>query len=472
MVQVPRTVVDVLERRFTGLLAVSAIGVYVLVLVGTTTSLFDAGSSCSGWPTCNGGLLPGGEPMAILAWGHRLVGLLVGLVLIATVVASWYHGSKRVKMAVIGAALLYPIQTVLGAVLALQGGSSALSIVHLLIAMTIFSGVLIGLLWRLEEETVEPTTTPSTPTVHTPDPVPPDRPYSTNREPSTKTVLWAYFSLTKPRLWWLLSLVAVAAMALAAGPSLSMGTVVATITGGVLAIASSGTFNQVLERERDAAMDRTNDRPLVDGTISPRSATLFGFVLAAVSTLIFLRYVNALAAGLGLLAILFYSVVYTLVLKPRTDQNVVIGGAVGAFPALIGWAAVTDTIGVPAIVLGAVIFLWTPAHFYNLAILYKEDYANAGVPMLSVSRGDALTRRHILLYLGATMTAVVALGFVRQLSWGYVLAAVGFGSIFLWTALRLFEERSDRAAWRNFHASNAYLGVLLLAIVVDSMVFA
>lgn len=466
-----RGVVEALDRRLTALLATSAIGVYLLVLVGAGTSLLDAGTACSGWPTCAGGFLPPAGPMAIVAWGHRAVGLVVGLVLIATVVGTWLHASRRVAAVVAGAAVLYPVQTVVGAVIAVRGATPALAAVHLLVAITIFTGVLVGLLWRLEDETVRPTPSALPDMVEPPQTDRGEPPQTASRR-SLLHLASAYVSLTKPKLWWLLSLVAIASMALAAGPSLSIPLVVATVIGGVLAVAASGTFNQVFERNRDAEMRRTENRPLVDGTISPRAATLFGFVLVGASTFVFVRYVNVLAAVLGLLAIVFYSVIYTVVLKPRTDQNVVIGGAVGAFPALIGWAAVTRTIGLPAIVLGVVIFLWTPAHFYNLALMYKEDYARAGYPMLPVSRGEALTRRHILLYLGATMAAAVSLGMVERLSWSYVLAAFGLGGVFLWAVVRLFRERSNRAARVSFHAANAYLGALLLAIVIDSMLFA
>jgi len=197
----------------------------------------------------------------------------------------------------------------------------------------------------------------------------------------------AYVALTKPKLMWLLCLVALASMGLAAGTSLDPGTAVATLTGGVLSIGASGTFNNVLERDVDRHMDRTADRPVVQGRFHlvgpPRSVSCSRLHLSVCSSC----SSTPSAAALGLLAILFYSVVYTLVLKPHTTQNIVIGGVVGAFPALIGWAAVENTVGMPAIILGTVIFLWTPAHFYNLALAYREDYAAAGFPMLPVVRG-------------------------------------------------------------------------------------
>jgi len=490
-------IVDRLFGRFEvhlgSLLAASAIGVYVLVVVGATTSLLDAASACSTWPTCNGSLLPGSDPMAVLNWAHRVLGLLVGLLLIGTLGTAWASAGKRVRYVVTVAALLYPVQTILGARIALGGVTQPLAAVHLVVAIGIFTGILVGLLWYLERATVGPKTESAVSTVDVdPSGVPEASQYKTPEPGQSSTpeagqsqtpeatrsgteysrvdLLGAYVELTKPRLWWLLSLVAVAAMALAAGPALSFWNVAATISGGVLAIGASGTFNNVLEIDRDRRMDRTADRPLVDGTIPPSRAVAFGLALSVSSVFVFVLFVNVLAAALGLLAILFYSVVYTLLLKPHTDRNIVIGGAVGGFPALIGWAAVTNSIELPAVVLGTIVFLWTPAHFYNLALAYKEDYARADFPMLPISRNEAVTRRHIFLYLLATMAAAVALGTIRPLGWTYAVASIAVGALFLWAVIRLFRERTETAAFKTFHAANAYLGVLLLAIVVDAVI--
>lgn len=280
----------------------------------------------------------------------------------------------------------------------------------------------------------------------------------------------AYLQLTKPRLMWLLSLVALAGLALAGGPALDVPTVVATLFGGILAIGASGTFNNVLERDRDRRMRRTEDRPLATETVSISRAILFGCVLSIGSMIVFVAFVNVLAAALALLAILFYSVVYTLVLKPHTSQNVVIGGVVGAVPALIGWAAVTGTVGLPAVVLGAVIFLWTPAHFYNLALAYRADYARAGFPMRSVVDGERKTVRHVAWYFGATMLAVALLGVVSGFGLLYVGAALVPSVVFFRQTSRLYRNRTRSAALGTFHASNAYLGVLLVAIVLESLV--
>jgi len=274
----------------------------------------------------------------------------------------------------------------------------------------------------------------------------------------------------KPRLMWLLCLVAAAGMALAGGPGFTSRTVAATLAGGALSIGASGTFNHVLERDVDKRMQRTSDRPLATDLVPVPRALAFGGLLTVVSLGLFWS-VNPLTAALGLVAILFYSVVYTLVLKPNTVQNTVLGGAAGALPAMIGWAAVTGEVGGGGLLLAAVIFLWTPAHFYNLALAYKDDYERGGFPMMPVVHGETATRRHILWYLGATFVAAAVLALVADPLGGlYALVGVVLGAVFLWAVVRLHYEQTESAAFRAFHASNAYLGLLLFAVVFDALV--
>jgi len=257
-------------------------------------------------------------------------------------------------------------------------------------------------------------------------------------------------------------------MALAGGSGLTVSVLARTLAGGALAIGASGTFNHVLERDVDRRMQRTSDRPLAVDLVPVRNAIAFGLTLAAISIALFAS-INLLVAVLGLVAILFYSVVYTLLLKPNTVQNTVIGGAAGALPALIGWAAVTGEVGWGGLGLATVVFLWTPAHFYNLALAYKDDYEAGGFPMMPVVRGETTTRRHIIWYLGATLAAAAALATAARLDWLFVLTGVLLGGVFLWAVVRLHYERTESAAFRAFHASNAYLGGILLAIVVDAL---
>ncbi|MFC7177373.1 heme o synthase [Halosegnis marinus] len=448
--------------KFTTLLAGAVVGVYLLVVAGATAALADAAAACSTWPLC-----APDSTAALVALGHRAVATLVGILVVATAVVGWSDADTRVRAGLAVALALYAVQVGLGALVAVRGAAGAIPSVHLAVAVGLFAALSLALAWQLEAETGSDDAPTSAPEPDLADPADPDIAFDSALGRAKATVA-AYFRLTKPRLMWLLALVAAAGMALASGPGLAVDTVVYTLGGGVLAIGASGTFNHVLERDIDRRMKRTSDRPLATELVPVRNAVAFGVVLAALSLVAFLQ-VNALAAALGFVAIVFYSVVYTLVLKPNTVQNTVIGGAAGALPALIGWAAVTGNVGLPGVVLAGVIFLWTPAHFYNLALAYKDDYERGGFPMMPVVRGETETRKHILWYLAATLATAGGLAAVTGLGVVYAATTVVFGAVFLYAVVRLHRERTEGAAFRAFHASNAYLGALLLAVVVDSL---
>jgi protoheme IX farnesyltransferase len=445
-------------------LASAVIGVYVLVVIGATAALADAAAACHGWPLCGGDL---SDPAVLVALFHRFVAVVVGLLVIAAAAIGWSNGSRRVRAALAVALFLYPIQAAIGALLAT---GTALERFHLLTAMTIFAALVLALAWQLEAETGTDDASEASPESDRPAPHTPDEGVAGMTDMSTtdrvKATVGAYFRLMKPRLMWLLCLVAGAGMVLAGTPTIR--TVVFTLGGGVLAIGASGTFNHVLERDIDKQMERTADRPLATHEVPVRNALAFGGLLTVASLWAFLS-VNILTAALGLAAIVFYTVVYTLILKPNTVQNTVLGGAAGALPALIGYAAVTARIGLVGLVLAGVIFLWTPAHFYNLALAYRDDYERGGFPMMPVVRGETETRKHIVLYLGATLLGAGVLAAVSNLGWLYAATTVLLGAVFLWMVVRLHYERSESAAFRAFHASNAYLGLVLVAIVIDGL---
>jgi len=457
--------------RFTGLLAATALGVYLLVVVGATTSLSGAASACSSWPLCTTPVDPLNQTELAIAWSHRLAAVVVGLLVAgAALAAGLGDADGRVRLTLLAALGLYAVQIGVGAVTATMGTAAIVPGLHLTLGVLTFGVVVLALAWELEVATgstddgvdVEPAPAADAPS--------PERELPDGTVARLSLTTRAYVSMTKPRLMWLLCLVAAAGMALAAGPALDAPTVVATLLGGVLAIGASGTFNHVLERDVDRRMSRTADRPLATDLVPVRNAVLFGLFLTGASLSVFLT-INPLAAALGLIAIVFYSVVYTLVLKPNTVQNTVIGGAAGALPALIGWAAVTNEIGLPGLALAGLIFLWTPAHFYNLALAYREDYARGGFPMMPVVRGATVTRKHILYYLAGTLVSAAALTWITDLGWLYAATVVVFGAVFLHFAVRLHFERTEAAAFRSFHASNAFLGAVLVAIVVDALVF-
>ncbi|ELY70224.1 heme o synthase [Natrinema versiforme] len=464
------------RRRFSALLAATALGVYLLLIVGATTSLTNAAASCSTWPTCHAPVDPLSQTELAIAWAHRLTAVVVGLLVAATAVAAVRGDtSSRIRTTLVVAAALYVVQIGVGAVTATTGPAAILPGLHLGLGLVIFSGIVLALAWDLElatgSEDEDGIDSPE-PLADLEESVPTasERTLPSSRLARARLTAFAYFQMMKPRLMWLLCLVAAAGMALAAGPGLEIPTIIATLGGGVLAIGASGTFNHVLERDVDQKMSRTADRPLAVDLIPVRNALLFGAGLTVASLAAFLT-INRLAAALGLAAIIFYSVVYTLLLKPNTVQNTVIGGAAGALPALIGWAAVTNEIGWPGLALAGVIFLWTPAHFYNLALAYKDDYARGGFPMMPVVRGETETRKQIIYYIAATLVSSIALAWLTDLGVLYAATVVVFGGLFLWAAVRLHFEQTETAAFRAFHASNAFLGAVLVAILVDALAF-
>jgi heme o synthase len=276
-----------------------------------------------------------------------------------------------------------------------------------------------------------------------------------------------YVALTKPRIISLLLLTTVAAMLVAdpAGPPVS--TILWTMLGGYLAAGGAGAINHYLDREADARMARTRSRPLASGRIEPIHGLIFGIVLGAVAVLQLALTVNVLAAALSLTGLLGYVFVYTLWLKPITAQNIVIGGAAGAVPPLVGWAAATGGLEPAALYLFAVVFFWTPPHFWALALLIKDDYARTGVPMLPVVSGDATTRREILVY-AVVLTAVTVLPYLGGLLGApYLAAALALGAGFTGLAAHLARHPSRAAALRLYLASLLYLALLFAAMAAD-----
>jgi protoheme IX farnesyltransferase len=286
-------------------------------------------------------------------------------------------------------------------------------------------------------------------------------------ERSLVAVLRDYLALTKPRIIALLLVTTVATMFAADPSGPALATILWTMLGGYLAAGGAGAINHYVDRDRDARMARTRGRPLVAGRIEPLHGLLFGIALGALATAQLAVTVNALAAALALCGLLGYVFVYTIWLKPLTPQNIVIGGAAGAVPPLVGWAAATGGLAPEALYPFGIVFLWTPPHFWALSLLIKDDYARTGVPMLPVVRGEAATRRQILVYtlvLVAFTLLPVATGFLGAL---YAVAAAALGAAFTALAVRLLRSRSRRAALRLYLSSLAYLALLFCAMAAD-----
>ena len=294
---------------------------------------------------------------------------------------------------------------------------------------------------------------------------------TTDRRSVGRTVR-AYVALTKPRVLELLLVTTVPVMILAQGGLPDLWLIFATVIGGSLSAGSAAAFNMYLDRDIDAHMQRTENRPLVTGEVSPRGALTFAWTLAVFSTVWLLVFTNPLAAGLSAAAIFFYVVIYTMILKRRTEQNIVWGGIAGCFPVLIGWSAVTGSLSWAPFILFALVFLWTPPHYWPLSMKYAAQYEEVDVPMLGATRSGSQVGLQVILYAWATVACSLLLIPVASMGLVYSVSALVFGGWFIYESHRLYSRAvrgGEPRPMRVFHASITYLTLLFVAIAVDPL---
>ncbi len=451
--------------RFKRLAVGTTVLTYLTILVGGYTRGAGAGMGCGeAWPLCmhpeTGELhwFPDwSNAYMVVEWSHRFVALMAGVAILLMAVQAWrtQRHDRRLVAAATAALVLLPVQAVLGAVTVWEHLDPFWSATHMGVASALFGSVVATAIFAYNppgSSSVDAGGGEGVPSGG-----------------SAGAAVRDYAAMTKPRIVALLVGMGFTGMIMAGGwPSLPVA--VWTLVGGALGAASGGVVNQVLERDVDAKMERTGDRPLPSGRVDPVNALSFAGVLAAVSFTMLSFMVNVLAAVLTLLATLFYVFVYTLWLKPSTPQGVVIGGAAGAAPALVGWAAVTGGIGTPALLLGLVVFLWTPPHFWALAIARREEYDRAGFPMMPIERGIPYTKRRMVAYAIATVLAAslfYALGYLGSM---FLVASSLLGGLFLLSTLYVVVDHTPRRARRMFAMSLVYLFFLFVAIVADRLV--
>ena len=459
------------SQRFTLLAAFGATAIYALLLFGSHVTATTKSALVFGdWPLMGGSLFPALTDLTSAEVLHRYVSVIVGVVVIAIGLVAWRtQRSHRaiVRLAVL-AAILLPVEVLIGGLQVLTRLSGWTQTLHVALGASIWS-TLVGL-------TVVAYFTARQATI-------PDGGLAAGSgPPSTRRAsISAYIALTKPRIIELLLVTTVPAMVLATRqvPGIQIGNwawlVVWTMVGGTLAAGSANAINCYLDRDIDLLMTRTRRRPLPAHEVEPERAVVFGIVLGVISFAIMAWFVNLLAAFLTLLAIAFYVVVYTMLLKRTTPQNIVIGGAAGALPPVIGWAAVTGSVQLPAILLFALVFYWTPPHFWALSLRIRKDYAAAGVPMLPVVRGVPETTRQIGLYTILLVAISLILWAVAHMGAIYLVAAIVLGAIFLRQAWVLWRqgtspERSTAQAIRLYKYSITYLSLLMLAVAIDALV--
>lgn len=291
----------------------------------------------------------------------------------------------------------------------------------------------------------------------------------TLRDSAWVRTLLDYRELTKPRIVHLLVLTTFCAMLVAARGMPSVSLVIWTLLGTTLVCGSAQAINMVWDKDIDAVMERTSDRPIVKGRVDPMHAMVFAGAIGVTGVMILTYLVNPLAAAMGIAGHIYYVVIYTMWLKRRTPQNIVIGGGAGAFPPLIGWAAVTGNLSLTAWLIFGVVFLWTPPHFWALALYKDVDYEAAGVPMMPVARGETTTKFQILIYVSLLLGVSVLLGLTGLMGIIYLSSAVVLGGLFAYCCVKLAFSDGDAWAKRTFACSIAYLALLFGAMSIDSL---
>jgi protoheme IX farnesyltransferase len=446
---------------------------FVAMLTGSAVVGAGADLSCPAWPQCaDANLLPA-DYQQWVNFTHRIaVGFSDVLMLVLTI-AVWRlrRDDRRLLRSAHALALLYVSQVFLGAFTIWLQAPAWIRGMHLALAAATWAALVVmtALIWEGVRDRG-----PGTGDRGSENDVP--LPIIQNRKSKIEnpSVVATYFGLIKPRVIPLLLVPTVASMLMAAAqhptdrPLLPL--IFFTMLGGTLAAGGAHAINQFWDRDIDALMRRTKRRAVVTGQIPPLRALVFGVALSTLAFTLMWATVNLLAAVLALAGNLFYVFVYTIWLKRTSAQNIVIGGAAGAVPPLVGWAAVTGRIDLPALLFFAIIFFWTPAHFWALALVRQEDYRAAGIPMLPVVRGEEYTRKNILAY--AVMLLVVTLlpFATHSLSWLYLASAAVLGGVFVARAVGLMRNASIARAWHLFKFSNIYHAVLYLAMVADRLI--
>lgn len=476
------------SQRFTLLAAFSAAATFALLLFGSSVTATSQWYVFSDWPLMDGGLFPALTDMNTAHVLHRWVAGVVGLIVVATGWAAWRTQRPRPALVRLGvtAAILFPLQAMVGGLQVLTDLEAWTQTVHLALGAVIW-GITVALAVAAYCEAriaagPEAVTTPPPPTSEGPgvgaDPGGGASPAPGSRRSDT---VRAYIALTKPRIIELLLITTIPAMVLATRDLPGMNVpewfrlVFWTMLGGSLAAGSANAINQYLDRDIDILMVRTRRRPLPANEVPPENAVIFGLVLGVISISLMAFFVNLVAAFLTLLAIAFYVVVYTIILKRTTPQNIVIGGAAGALPPVIGWAAVTGHVEVPALLLFALVFYWTPPHFWALALRIRKDYEAASVPMLPVVKGVPETARQIALYTLLLVAISLIFFAVAKMGLVYLVAAVVLGAMFLWRVFVLWRQAASpdgslAQAIRVYRFSISYLTILFAAVAVDSLI--
>jgi protoheme IX farnesyltransferase len=434
-----------LSTSFAKLALFTLLAVFLLSMGGRLVAVGATTAACNSWPLC--------FPIGAAGWAqlfHRISAGLSAVLVLGLLFQAWRtqrdHRLLLPLTAVIVA--LFFAQAFVGAILVTRGIPVYLMVLHSSTAVVLWIGMvsLVFTAGFYAKDTVE------FPKLNVPQ------------------RLRDFVTLTKPIIVLLLLVTTFAGMVAGAKawPTFSLG--FWTLIGGAMAAGGSGAINQYIDRDLDKNMQRTAKRPLAAGRMTPAEGLSFGLVLCIASFYVMAGYVNLLAAFLSLAGIFYYVFLYSVWLKKATVQNIVIGGGAGAIPPLVGWAAATGHLDVPAMILFLIVFMWTPPHFWALAIVRRKDYERAGVPMLPVIRGEAETRKQVLIYTLELVAVTFLLPILKYTGVVYLVSAAILGAILVYFAWRVYRTEGNKVAWMMYRYSSMYLMFLFLALMVDALV--
>jgi len=435
-----------LSSRFARLVLVALVSLFLLTISGWLVSASGSAQACAGWPFC--------APLGAQGWVnllHRVAGAITALTILALLQRAWSRQrDNRILLPLTTVvAVLFFAQVFTGAIDVIRGNPVYLAFLHNLTALALGAAMLGlfaagGLLAGDGLVTFPPIDW---------------------RQRSKD-----FLALTKPIIVLLLLVTTFAGMVAGARAFPPFWTIFWTLVGGAMAAGGSGALNQYIDRDIDKQMQRTAKRPMAAGRMTPAEGLAFGLAVCILSFYVLAGFVNLLAALLSLVGIVYYVLLYSVLLKKATVQNIVIGGGAGAIPPLVGWAAVTGRLDAPALFMFAIIFLWTPPHFWALALVRQKDYERAGVPMLPVVRGEKETRKQVLIYTVELVALTLLMPVFHLAGSVYFISALVLGAGLLYAAWRVYRLEGNKVAWQMYRWSSMYLMFIFLALVVDALV--
>jgi protoheme IX farnesyltransferase len=441
------------HSQFGHLSFVNLILLFALLLSGMLVTNNQAGLSCASWPLCSGGIVPT-DPAGWLNFVHRGIVLLSGIMMVILLLRAWrtQRSQTAILVATTVGVILFFAQALMGIKL-VDGFPHYMVMLHKMTAAAVWIAfvvqiIAVGLAARSTQA----------------------EKHEAAQIQDRKSLWKDLLMLTKPIVVVLLLVTTFAGMVIGARAWPRLDIFLWTILGGFMAAGGSGAINQYIDRDDDRKMQRTQKRPIPAGRLTPAEGLSFGAAMTIASFFLVAVFVNMLSALLVLAGIIYYVVIYSMMLKKSTVQNIVIGGGAGAIPPLVGWAAATGNLDIAALLLFAVVFIWTPPHFWALALVRRKDYARAGVPMLPVVRGEAETRKQIFFYTALLVGLTLVLPLFGLGGMIYLLGAVLLGLWLLAGAMKVWRLGGNKLAWKMYRYSSMYLAFLFLLLMIDRLV--